>query len=187
MSDIITLNIPRGKKNLLGGVKTVYLFPYTKYSRSQITLVGQKLTAFPATIIMDWYSVSTSFTETTEIEGGDVAYNQSFSIDIPGMNAEREVYLLMKQDYRAIYIDNNGNIRILGLFNGLEASISASPGGDKGSSNGYKISFKGKENNQAYYIDDLGATGFTPLERFNYVLESGCNYVFENGDNYIFE
>lgn len=187
MSCAITRNRPRGKKNLLGGVKTVYLFPYVKYSRAQITLVDQKLTVFPTTIVLDWYSVSTNFNENNSVEGGDIAWNQSFTIELPKTEAISEVYKLVKQDYRAIYIDNIGNIRILGLYNGLEASITNESGSDKAGFNGYKVSFTGKEDNQAYFIDDLSDVGFEILVRKNYVFEDGCNYVFENEDNYVFE
>ena len=48
MSDL-TQNIHRGKKNLQGGVKTVYLFPFVKYNRTQVVTTGQLLTTFPAT------------------------------------------------------------------------------------------------------------------------------------------
>ena len=186
MTDI-TLNRPRGKKNALGGVRVVYLFPYVKYSRSQITVVDQKLTVFPTTTILDWYSVSTNFNETTEIEGGDVAWNQTFSIELPRTDVEAEVYKLVKQDYRAVYIDYLGNIRILGLYNGLEASITNETGSDKAGFNGWKVSFSGKEDNQAYWIDDLSAIFTFPEEFNNKIFMNGCNAIMQDGNNYIYQ
>ena len=183
----ITSNIPRTRKELLGGIDKVYLFPFIKYSWSSITVLLQELTAFPATTLYDLYSVSSSFTENTEIEGGSVAWNQSFSIDIPKMEVASEIYKLSYKDYRAIYIDRNNNIRILGLYNGLEAQITQETGANKGDFSGYRVSFTGREDNQSYYIGNLIDTGFTINTINNYIFEDGCNYVFEDGNNFIFE
>ena len=78
----ITTHILRQAKNLQGGVNKVYLFPFVKYSRSQITLVDQELTVFPSTTIYDWDSIATNFSESTSVEGGDIAWGQNFSIQI---------------------------------------------------------------------------------------------------------
>lgn len=186
MSCDLTGNISRMLKNLQGGIDTVYLFPFVNYSRSQIVLDGQYLDTFPTTTIYDIYSSATNYTENTEIEGGDVIWNQSFSIEIPKTNVGMEVYKFVKQDYRAIYIDRIGNIRILGLFNGLEASITNETAQDKAGFNGYKVSFTGKENNQAYFLTDLEDVGFTINDNNNYVFMDGCNYAFMDGTNYTF-
>tara|TARA_R110000803_G_scaffold69058_1_gene131197 strand:+ start:1157 stop:2185 length:1029 start_codon:yes stop_codon:yes gene_type:complete len=187
LSITIAIKEARGCKDLNAGLKTVYLFAYTKYTRSQIVLSGQELTSFPTTTILDWYSTSANYSESTEVEGGDVKWNQNFTIDLPRMESDSEVYKLMNKDFRAIFIDNLGNIRILGLYNGLQAKVSSTPSSDKASANGYSVSFSGLENNQAYFLDSLAGVGFEILERFNYVFEDGCNFVFENGNNYIFE
>jgi hypothetical protein len=96
---------------------------------------------------------------------------------------------MVRGDWRAIYIDRIGNIRILGLYNGLDAQLSNETGADKSGFNGYKVTFTGKEDNQAYFIDDLAAVGFVvwvdPDQ--NYVFEDGCDYIFEDGNNFIFE
>ncbi len=153
----ITKDINKICKDLQGGINKLYLLPYVKYSRSQIGTTDQNLTTFPSSLLFDWAGVNITFSETTEIVGGDVAWNQSLSFEIPKMYSTQEIYKLAKQYYRAIYIDRLGNIRILGLYNGLDSQITQESGSDKASLNGYKIVMTGKEDNQAYYLDNLNA------------------------------
>lgn len=181
----ITGNIARINKTLQGGIDKVYLFPYVKYSRSQIVLSEQTLASFPATTVYEWAGINPTFNETTEIIGGDVAFNQTLSFDIPKMYEAQEVFKLVKQYYRAIYKDRLGNIRILGLYNGCDAQITQESGSGKSSLNGYKITLTAKEDNQAYYLADL--SDFTVQTDNNYLLIGGCNYEFINGDNYILQ
>jgi len=183
----ITGNIEKQLKNLQGGVDKIYLFPYVKYSRSQIVLDNQFLDEFPSTTIFSIHSFVVNYTENTEVEGGDIAWNQSFTIELPRTQAGSEVYRFVKQDWRIIYVDRLGNIRILGLFNGLEAVVTNETGSDKAGFNGYKLTFTGKEDNQAYYLTDLEDVGFTIYDNNNYIFEDGCNFIFEDGTNYIFE
>ncbi len=78
-------------------------------------------------------------------------------------------------------------MRILGLRNGLEVTVSNETGGDKPDLNGYRLSFSGKENHQAYWIDDLSTVGFTEsTENDNFIFMDGCNFIFTNDDNFIF-
>ena len=189
MSSSITEHILKQCKDSIGGVNKLYLFPFVNYSRSQITIVDQELTVFPPTIIYDWDSIVTNYTENTSFEGGDVVWTQSFTIQIPKTVITSEVYKLVKQDYRAIYIDRNSNIRILGLFNGLEATINNETGTNKADFNGYKVTFAGKEDNQAYFIDDLDAAGFDIYTIYNFIYDNGLdNIVMDNEtDNFILD
>jgi len=180
----ITQNIGRINRSLLGGISKVYLFPYVKYSRSQIVLNEQVLTSFPATTTFDWIGINPTFNETTEVIGGDIGWNQSLSFDIPKMYSTQEVYKLVKQYYRVIYVDRLGNIRILGLYNGLDSQLTQESGSDKASLNGYRVTMTGKEDNQAYYLDNLN--DFTVTTNNNYVFQDGCNYIFQDGNNFIF-
>ena len=173
MSCNITEHILKACKDGQGGVNKVYLFPFVNYSRSQIGITGQKLTSFPITTIYDWDSIVTNYAENTSFEGGDVAWGQNFTIQIPKTVVTSEVYKLVKQDYRAIYIDRLGNIRILGLYNGLEATINNETGTEKPDFNGYKVTFTGKEDNQAYFIDDLEAAGLNPYMIYNFIYDNG--------------
>ena len=186
MSCNIEKHILKGCKSLQGGVNKVYLFPFVKYSRSQIVLSGQELVTFPDTMIYDWESSATNYSENTSFDGGSVVWDQSFTIQIPKTIVSSEVFKLVKQDYTAIYIDRIGNIRILGLFNGLEAQINNETGQNKEDLNGYRITFTGKEDNQAYFIDDLAAVGFDIYTIYNFIYDNGNdNIVMDNEDNFI--
>jgi len=151
----ISQNIDRICKDLQGGIDKVYLFPYVKYSRSKIVLTDQVVTSFPLTNVYMWEGINPTFNETTEIVGGDVAWNQSLSFEIPKMYATQKIYMLVEQYYRAIYVDRLGNIRILGLYNGLDSQLTQESGSDKASLNGFRITMTGKEDNQAYYLANL--------------------------------
>ena len=187
MSCNITEHILKGCKELQGGVNKVYLFPYVKYSRSQIVISDQTLTTFPTTTIYDWESNATNYSENTSFDGGSVVWDQNFTIQIPKTIVSSEVYKLVKQDYRAILIDRNGNIRVLGLFNGLEAQITNETGQNKADFSGYKITFTGKEDNQAYFITNLEFAGFDPVIEYNFIYDNGENIVMDNGNNFILD
>jgi len=184
MSDL-TANILRQSRELLGGVDKVYLFAYSPYSRSQITVSGQVLTVFPATTIYETYSTVTVFSETTEVEGGDVAWNQNFSVEFPKTSVASEVYKFAKIQWRAVYVDYLSNMRILGLRNGLDATVTDEAGTDFSALNGYRVTFTGKEDNQAYWINNL-ETIFTFYAPNNMIWTTGCNAILTDNNNYIY-
>ena len=66
----------------------------------------------------------------------------------------------MYQDYCAIFLDRNGNYRIIGVWNGGEVTVNATTGGEKSGMNGSTVSLKARENNQAYFLKNF-ATDFT--------------------------
>lgn len=187
MSCDITKHIERKCKDSQGGIKTVYLFPFVKYSRSQIVLDGQRLESFPDTTVFDWHSIASNFSENQSFDSGSIMWDQNLTIQIPKTNLDSEIYKLANKDYRAIYIDEIGNIRILGLFNGLEATISNETGQEKADFNGYKITLTGKEDNQAYFITNLEGTGFDPYIIYNFIYDNGENIVMDNGNNFILD
>ena len=178
----LTKNIAKGCKELQGGVNKVYLFPYVKYSRTQITISGQKVTAFPSTDIYEVDSTASSFNENSEVEGGADFYNQTLTLQFPKTTVLSEIYKFTKALCRAIYIDRLGNIRILGLWNGLEASVTNETGTEKESLNGYKVTFTGKENNQAYFLDSLQVIEGADLK----IFMDGNNAIFQDGNNYMY-
>lgn len=181
----LTRNIDKTDSDLMSGVYKIYLLPYVKYSRSRITIEDQKLVAFPGSELYEVYSSNTTFTESTEDEGGAVSYSQNFTVEIPKTEIGSQVYRLVKQKYRAIYKDYNGNWRMLGLFNGLKASYNNTTGAEKNSFGGYSVTFTGKEDRQAIYMDGI-TSGSTPKEVYNFLFQDGNNYNFQNNRNYIF-
>jgi hypothetical protein len=178
----ISADILKLCKDLQGGIDTVYLFPYVKYNRKQITIVGQKVTVFPKTDIYKVHSTASSFNENSEVEGGADFYNQTLTLQFPKTTVQSEIYKFTKALYRAIYIDRLGNIRILGLWNGLEASVTNETGTEKEALNGYRVTFTGKEDNQAYFLDNLNIVSGFDLK----IFMDGNTAIFQNGNNYIY-
>ena len=180
----ITTGVSRSKKNKQGGLHKLYLFPFSKLNRSAIYTDGVYLEAFPVTEIYEFDVVNKNFKENTSLKSGGIEWDQDLSFDIPITTPSSEVFKLVKNDFRAITLDRLGNYRIIGLYNGLEASVSNESGTDKSSLNGYRIQLKGKETNQAYFLNDLEL--FRLTEETNYIFEDGCNFIFEDGTNFIF-
>ena len=181
----ITHDIQKPDNTLLGGVKSIYLLPFVRYSRSQMTIIGQKLTAFPGSDIYKVYSIGANFTDTPEEEGGAVFFNQNFTFDVLKTTESSQIYTLLKQKYRAIVQDNNGNWRMLGLFNGLNTKYTNGTGTGLSDFSGYKVTMEGKEDRQAIYMNGL-TSGMTPTGVDNFVFQGGDNFVFQGGNNYIF-
>tara|TARA_R110000803_G_scaffold15730_1_gene43369 strand:- start:30 stop:1304 length:1275 start_codon:yes stop_codon:yes gene_type:complete len=186
MSSICSINtgVIRTCKTYQGGIDKVYLFPFVKYSRSQIETDGVYLNEFPVTEVFDFDVVNESYTESSNNDSGGVYYSQNLSFDIPVTTSQSEAYKLVKRDYRAIILDRVGNYRILGLYNGLEATLTNSTGSNKNSLNGYKITLKGKEENQAYFLTNF-STGFDIFDpkTFTFKVQSG-NTGTSNNDQF---
>lgn len=181
----ITRNIDRPCKDLQGGISSLYLLPYAKHSRSQIVIDDQSLISIPGSNLYEVYSSNTNFTETTEVDGGAVFWKQTFSIEIPKTEVGSQVYLMTKKYYRAIFQDNNGNWRILGLFNGLTASYTNSTGSGKSGFSGYSVNFEGQEDRQALYLQNFDPNPNVP-NKFNFIFQDSDNYVFQDINNFIF-
>lgn len=171
----------------LGGVKYIYLFPFVKYQRSLINITNNVLNTFPTTTIFKFEFLGSPTLEISQEENdGGKFYNQSISFDLLGLNDSFEIQKLIKKDYRCIIEDNNGNKRILGLYNGLELnSFNSSTGSGKSDLNGFKLSFKGQEINEPFFINDLESAGFV-IGQFNFLLlEDGFYLLQENNDKII--
>ena len=180
----INNGIGRSKKQHQGGIDKLYIFPFVKLNRSSIYTDGVYLESFPITEIYEFDVVGKSFKESSNLDAAGVYWDQDISFNIPITTPSSEVYKLVKSDYRAIILDRLGNYRILGLYNGMEAEVTNDSGTEKSSLNGYSVKLKGKEENQAYFLNDLSL--FREQQVENYIFQDGCNFIFEDGTNYIF-
>lgn len=159
---VFTINgYTRKCKDSLGGLKKVYLFPYVKYSRSQIVLNGNILVTYPNTNIYEFeVETNPSVSQTQSEENGGKYFSISLSLDLTntlGYDFEK----VLNKDYNIIIEDRNGKLRFLGNRNGLECiSLNYDTGGSKNSFSGLKLSFEGKEENEAWFINDLQNAGF---------------------------
>jgi hypothetical protein len=149
-------------KSNLGGVRKLYLFPFVKYSRSLISVVGNVLVSYPTTVIYEFDFVGTPNVDISQDENdGGKFYNNNITFDLLGLKDAVEIQKLAKKDYIIIFEDENGNNRILGLKNGLALdSLTSNTGGAKSDLSGFNLSFKGQEEEEPYFINNLSNAGF---------------------------
>ena len=181
----ITKNIQRNCPEGLGGIKIFYIIPWYKYSRSQIVTTGQLLTTFPLSTAYSVAAESVSYTETSSFEGGAEKWEQSFNFDLPKTEVTNELYKLLKQNIRIFYEDRLGNLRVLGLYNGLESQITNKTDSEKGGLNGYSVVASGLEGNQAFFMDSLPVI-IAPIIADTAIFQDGNNYIYQDGNNKIF-
>jgi len=159
----LTKGIAKRQNNRQGGLKKIYLMEYTEYSRSDITLSGELITAIPTTTIYEYDVHGASFDETQSREDGGEVYSQKLSFVVQGTKNSNELWKLTKKPHHCIVVDEQGNGRFLGIWNGVEAIVSDKTGANKADLNGYTIEIDGKEDNQAYFIANL-QNKFTIIE-----------------------
>lgn len=173
----------RKRKDSLGGLKKVYLFPYVKYSRSQIILNDNILVTYPSTTIYEFeVETNPSVSQTQSEENGGKFFSISLSLDLPntlGYDFEK----VLNKDYNIIIEDRNGKLRFLGNRNGLECtSLNYDTGSSKNSFNGLKLSFEGKEENEAWFINNLASAGFDIFGQGEFLLQENGDFLLqENG------
>jgi len=148
----ITTSLDKPCKENQGGIETLYIFPYTKYSRAQISLLDETLVDFPDTDVFEYKAQGISFSEDAKITDGGVEWSQSLSFKIPVLDRDSEINKLNYMDYCIIFKDRQNNLRIVGLFNGATIETSSTTGGDKGVFSGYDVKVSAKETRQAQYI-----------------------------------
>ena len=163
MSCAISKGLSKVCKDSKGGISKVYLFPYVKYNRSSIKVNNLVLSEFPATQIFEFSAVlNSNLDQKMTDEDGGKYYTQSISLQFQGIKDKFTFQKLLKKDYRLIIKDNNGNLRLLGAYNGLECeSLDVDAGSSKNSFSGLTVSFNGKEINEALFVKDLSDAGFT--------------------------
>jgi len=178
-------------KDSVGGLRKIWLCKYVKYSRSQILTDGNILVSFPDTFIYSFHSVEASnASESMEQTDGGKFYNQSISVTFQGADP-KEIELLQNIDFRILYLDNNGIYKIFGLRNGMEAgTITYETGSSKANLNGFKITFTGKEKEEAVFVVDLEDVGFIEegvAPEHYLLLQNSDFFMLENDDNLILQ
>ena len=184
MVSTVTQGYNRKCKDSLGGISKLWLFPYVKYSRSQIIIDGNILETFPNTTIYRFNFVSNpSPTENQAEDDGGKYYDLGISFDLQGLNGSANIEKLLYKDYRFIIQDRNGLFRIFGLYNGVEcSSLTSNTGSSKTDLNGFNLSFEGKEEKGSFFINNLEEAGFFDAD-FNYrITQDGQFRITENNN-----
>lgn len=145
-------------KNTFGGIDKFYLMPYTQYNRSDILTLDSNLIKYPSAYIFE-YDCDGSYSQTTELNEGNVIYNQNVSITLSEAYGILDIQKFVNSDFRIVAKTNNGYYLLFGLRNGLSVSASNNSGTSKSEFNGFKLEFNGKEENVAPYFDSLENLG----------------------------
>jgi hypothetical protein len=163
-------------KDSQGGIERLWLFKYIKYSRSQITIENNILTAFPPTDIYEFEFVGdVGVTENVEEDDGGKYYGINFDIKIDN---HIEIQKFLDFDFRAVALDRLGNYRLLGVWNGLTCtSINKNTGSNKSDYNGFILSFEGQELIESPYFYDISI-----ITENSYLLQENGDFILqENG------
>jgi len=170
----------------VGGIKTVYLFPYVDYAYTLIAGTrGKVLTSFPATDIYEFETVRASMTETGKHEEDGLSYDQSLTFTLKKQDkvTTNELNIMTNMELSYIVKFNDGRFKIGGLYNGASLSFDGDSGGGKESFNGYNIKIEGLEEWQGAFIDNLSSAGFT--EKQFLLLTDGDAFLMEDGSKLI--
>ena len=146
-------------KDGLGGIRTLYLMDYVRYTDA--LLVGYKsmtLTSFPTTLIFEYQGNQQEVIE----RYNEDAFEQEvkFRMSKQDLSTNRLVNLLSNKLVRVIAEDYKGGFMIYGLKNGMDVDVSLPSGSGKSDFNGYEVTIKGKEEYSAHFVSDLATVGF---------------------------
>ena len=166
--------------NLQGGVNKVYIFPFVKYLRSEITVTNNILVSFPYNIIYDMNATNINFTIDVK-EDNDIVFDEKVSFQLRKLNEIDKFKQIVGQDYRVIAKDNNGKLRLLGLYNGMKGSYNENVGTNRSDFNGYSFNFENKESESAPYLTDLSIFNIMPIDGL--LFNDGNGNLIVDGNN----
>ena len=175
-------------RDVVGGLKKIFLFPYVDYAYNLIIGTrGEDVTTFPATDIYEFNIASGSMTESSDNTDEGLSYNQnvSFVLKKQDQDTNYELTQIEKIELRYIVQFNSGEYKIGGLFSGAALSFETTTGGAKNELNGYRINIESEEEWQSAFIDNLSSTGFTISNHL--LLEDGDDFLLEDGSKLILE
>lgn len=179
-------------KDSQGGIKEVYIFPFTQYLRSEIVLSGLTITDFPTDALSQPLRIYRFYTTQdisfTESQNDDLSYTQNITVKLLAISEPRKfkfnIGRFFDNDVRIIIKDNNGVYRMLGAYNGLSCSqLSQITGGSKSDFVGYEADFEGTEETPALFLSNLDL--FEVAEYL--LLEDGTEILYENDEFILLE
>ena len=173
-----------GCRSNIGGVKSVYLFPFVDYTYNLIGGVrGVEITSFPSSTLYKYETTGASFSETINNDENGVSYEQSltFTLFKQDLLTTNELNRLTHIDLRYIVEFNDGSLKMGGVYNGVRLEdYTIDSGGSKQSLNGYNLTFSSTEEYGAPFLSDLGTISYLLLEdNFNILLETSDLIILE--------
>lgn len=169
-------------KNVVGGVKNVYLFKYVDLAYTDITINrGVQIRQFPTTDIYKFEVKNGSFDQQIQNDANGVSYLQTLSFTLWKQNLETTVELdtATKIDLRYIVEFYDGRYQMGGVYNGARLEFNAVTGGAKTDLNGYNVTIRGVEEWKAPFVVDLDDFNIIP----SYLLiENGGFLLLEDAE-----
>jgi hypothetical protein len=136
--------------NSQGGAEKIYVFPFEEYSPATILVADNYLVEFPAQEIYELKAFNIDFNEEV-----DESYEQKISFQLKKILDTDNFKEFAAKDWRIIIKDNNGFLRMLGLYTGLRGKFSKSLGANRADFNGYNFTFETKEEISAPFLNNL--------------------------------
>lgn len=145
-------------KNNSGGIKELWLGNYTDVGFIAGHTSGL-ITSFPTT---QMYLIEGSNKRLSETLNGDGGYEIVITLTLPkqDLNTNTFLNLLLKNRVVAVAIDYIGNIKAVGLENGLDVEVTAETAGNKAGFNGYNLTLKGLEQFPSSFLNAFPGGGF---------------------------
>lgn len=172
-------------KDAIGGIKSVYLAPYKKVTRSNIIYDGVELNGFPQTFIYKFKTTGgVSCLQTQQDSDGGKSFSQSINLTFAKLSIFDNLNFtkLLRKDYFIVVEDNNNNYFLMGFKNGLECDKV-----ETSTSQTYNISFNGEEENFAPFCNNIINDSLIIIDGYDYIFQDDTNYIFQNDTNYIFQ
>jgi hypothetical protein len=162
---LITVGIPCGCDNNLGGISAIYITDYCNLvtvtaTAGEVTALDIGQAGSPATTMYEYcFNKNTSSLveqAMISIENGSLYYTQTATIVIPRREVAKRnaLAMLMQKNLLIIVKDQNGLYWLLGETNGVNITdINSTSGVVKSDLNGYTLTFVGEEPFQAQEVD----------------------------------
>lgn len=169
-------------KDVIGGVKNVYLFKYEDLAYTQIVGTrGVNIQTFPTTDIYKFEVKGGSFDQQIQNDANGVSYLQTLSFTLWKQNLETTVELdtATKIDLRYIVEFYDGRYQMGGVYNGARLEFNAVTGGAKTDLNGYNVTITSTEEWKAPLLKDLDDFNIIPAYL---LMENGGFLLLEDAE-----
>ena len=172
-------------KNSITGVDAVYLMPYRKLLRSEVSFNGVRVTEFPSNI---WYKFNlitkSQFTQSKETQNGSDFYNQSLSMTF-NKTSEFDDFNFQKisrKDFFIVVKLKSGEFVLMGYQNGCRSTKI-----DTSEQQQYSVTFEAQEEHLSPYVTNLIGVSILTYEGANAIYQDGNNnIIYQNNINYLF-
>ncbi len=163
-------------KDQKGGVKNIYIANYDSYG---VVVAGNIVTGLGTlTEVFKWElkGSANTFVETptSSRDNGTTFFSQALACTFPKLDAETQTELtLMMYGRPLVFVeDYNGNVKLAGIDNGMDATGgSITMGGASGDLTGFTLEATGEERLPAPFLNSSMKTALFALVSSSYIAE----------------